>query len=155
MCRARIKDVPPAIYEGLTVKVFNTPYYVFATSGIVAAAKYNIEADKTFFAPEANLFKNDLKVATPKMNAKLAGSGIEVKWDAYQDAAYYKIGVFADSASGAEANYDYINKRVDGTSFALETPLKPGKYWIKIDAFNANDKKIAQTGDDVKFTVTP
>jgi hypothetical protein len=29
-----IKNVPPKIYEGLIVKVFDTNYYVFATSGI-------------------------------------------------------------------------------------------------------------------------
>ena len=46
------KDVPPGIYEGLTVKVFDTPYYVFATSGFVSAAKYAVEADKTYFAPD-------------------------------------------------------------------------------------------------------
>ena len=61
-----IKNVPPGVYEGLTVKVFNTPYYVFATSGVISAAKYNIEADETYFAPDTNLFKNDLKLASPK-----------------------------------------------------------------------------------------
>ena len=35
-----IKEVPPGVYEGLTAKVFNTPYYVFATSGFIASAKY-------------------------------------------------------------------------------------------------------------------
>src|ERR687893_453490 len=57
-----IKDVPPGDYEALTVQVFNTPYYVFATSGIVQAAKYKIEADQTYFAPDSHLFKQDLKL---------------------------------------------------------------------------------------------
>lgn len=148
-----IKDVSPGIYEGLTVQVFNTPYYVFATSGIVAAAKYNIEADKTYFAPDTHLFKNDLKVTSPKASSKLAPENIEVKWDAYPDAAYYKLSVFADTSTGAEPPYDFINKRVDDVSLTLDQPLKPGGYNIKLEAYNGNDRKLAQNSNDLKFTV--
>lgn len=149
-----IKGVPPGLYEGLTVRVFNTPYYVFATSGIITAAKYNIEEGKTYFAPDTHLFKNDLKVASPKAGSKVAADGMEVKWEAYPDAAYYKMGLYADSSSGAETNYDYINKRVDGTSFALDKPLAPGTYTCKVEAFTATDRKLAQSSSDIKFTVT-
>jgi len=149
-----IKDVPPGIYEGLTVKVFDTPYFVFATSGIISAAKYNIEDGKTFFAPDTHLYKNDLKLVSPKAGSKVAAAGIEIKWDAYPDAAYYKYSIHADSASGAETNFDYISKRVDGTSVSLDKPLVPGNYTAKVEAFNANDRKLSQTSQDMKFTVT-
>lgn len=150
-----IKNVPPGIYEGLTVQVFNTPYYIFATSGIVQSAKYKIEADKTYFAPDTNLFKQDLKLVNPKAGAKIGGSNIEVKWDAYPDAAYYKFSIFADTASGAKAEYDYINKRVDGAvSYALDKPLTPGSYTCKVEAYNGNDIKLSQSSSDIKFTVT-
>lgn len=148
-----IKNVSPGTYEGLTVRVFNTPYYVFATSGIVSAAKYNIEADKTYFAPETHLFKNDLKVANPKAGAKVAPEGLEIKWDAYPDAEYYKLSVYADTATGAEAPYDYIGRRVDGTSVVVEKPLKPGSYNMKLEAYNSNDRKLAQNSSDLKFSV--
>ena len=148
------KNVQPKIYEGLTVKVFNTPYYVFATSGIVQSAKYKIEADKTYFAPDTNLFKSDLKVQTPKAGSKIEGSNIEVKWDAYPDAAYYKMSIYADLSSGAQTNYDYINKRVDGLSYVLDKPLAPGSYTCKVEAYNGNDRKLAESSDDIKFTVT-
>ncbi|HMF54712.1 MAG TPA: hypothetical protein VK619_00005, partial [Pyrinomonadaceae bacterium] len=101
-----IKNVPPGIYEGLVVKVFDTNYYVFATSGIVQSAKYKIEADSTFFAPDTNLFKNDLKLLNPKAGSKVAPSNIEVKWAAYPDAAYYKFSIYADSSTGATTDYD-------------------------------------------------
>jgi hypothetical protein len=149
-----IKNVPPRIYEGLIAKVYNTNYYVFATSGIVQSAKYKIEDGKTFFAPDTNLFKNDLKVVSPKAGAKLGAANIEVKWDAYPDAAYYKFGVYADSSTGAETNFDYINKRVDGLSYALDKPLSPGTYTIKVEAYNANDIRLSQSSSDIKFTVT-
>ena len=149
-----IKNVPAGIYEGLTAKVFNTPYYVFATSGIVGSAKYQVEADQTFFAPDTNLFKSDLKLVTPKAAAKVGASNIEVKWDPYPGAAYYKFSIHADSATDAKTEYDYINKRVDGTSYVLEKPLSPGSYTIQVVAYNGNDIKLAESADDIKFTVT-
>jgi hypothetical protein len=148
-----IKNVTPGIYEGLTVRVFNTPYYVFATSGIVSAAKYNIEADTTYFAPDSHLFKSDLKLANPKAGAKVAPENLEVKWDAYPDAAYYKLSIFADTSTGAEAPYDYIGRRVEDASIVLDKPLKPGSYNAKVEAYNGNDRKLAQSASDIKFTV--
>jgi hypothetical protein len=148
-----IKNVPPRIYEGLIVKVFDAPFYVFATSGIVQTAKYKIEEDQTFFAPDTNLFKSNLKILSPKAGAKVDPSNIEVKWESYPDATYYKFGIYADSASGATTDYDYINKRVDGQSYVLEKPLSPGIYTCKVQAYNGNDIKLAESSSDIKFTV--
>lgn len=148
-----IKNVPPGVYEGLTAKVFDTPYYVFATSGFVGSAKYQLEPDQTFFAPDSNLFKSDLKLVNPKAGAKVAPENLEVKWESYPEAAYYKFSIYADSASGAQSNYDYINKRIDGTSYVLDKPLGGGAYRIVVTAYNSNDIKIAQSADDLKFTV--
>ena len=149
-----IKNVPPGIYEGLTAKVFDTPYYVFATSGFVASAKYKIEANETFFAPDSNLFKSDLKLLSPKAGAKVGANNIEVKWESYTDAAYYKFSINADTSSGAETNYDYIDKRVDGTSHVLDKPLAVGSYTCTVTAYNGNDIKLAESPSDIKFTVT-
>ncbi len=148
-----IKEVPPGTYEGLTAKVFDTPYYVFATSGFIASAKYKIDADETFFAPDSNLFKSDLKLTDPKAGSKLAGSNIAIKWESYPDAAYYKFSVTADSSTEAKTEYDYINKRIDGTSYVLDKPLSPGTYTIAVTAYNGNDIKLSESPDDVKFTV--
>jgi hypothetical protein len=149
-----IKNVPPGVYEGLTAKVFDTPYYVFATSGFVSSAKYQIEADQTFFAPDANLFKSDLKLVNPKAGAKLGAENIEVKWESYPDAAYYKFSIHPGSTGGAQTNYDYINKRVDGTSYVLDKPLAAGTYSCRVTAYSRNDIKLADSPDDIKFTVT-
>jgi hypothetical protein len=149
-----INDVPPGIYEGLTAKVFDTPYYVFATSGFVGSAKYEIEANQTFFAPDTNLFKSDLKLLNPKAGSKVAVSNIEVKWDSYPDAAYYKLSISADTSSTAKTDYDYINKRIDGTSYVLDKPLAPGSYTCSVTAYNGHDIKLAESPSDIKFTVT-
>src|ERR1041385_9122986 len=149
-----IKDVPPGVYEGLTAKVFDTPFYVFATSGLISAANYELKPDETFFAPDTNLFKSDLKLNSPAAGAKVGPNNIEVKWDAYPSAAYYKLSIYADTSTGAETVYDYINKRIDGTSNVLDQALKPGSYRVQVVAYNSNDVKIAESPDDVKFTVT-
>lgn len=148
-----IKNITPGVYEGLIAKVFNTDYYIFATSGIISAAKYKIEADKTFFAPDTNLFKQDLKILNPKAGSKVEADNIEIKWEAYPDAAYYKFGVYGDSSTGAATDYDYINRRVDDTSYVLDKPLTPGTYSLKVEAFNPNGVKLSQSPDDIKFTV--
>ena len=119
----------------------------------MSAAKYDIAADKTYFAPDSHLFKNDLKMVSPKAGSKVTADGLEVKWEPYTDAAYYKFSIHPESSGGGEANYDYINKRVDDVSFALDQPLKPGTYRIAVTAYNANDRKLAQSPDDIKFTV--
>ena len=148
-----IKDVPPGTYESLTAKVFDTPYYVFATSGLIAAANYELKADETFFAPDTNLFKSDLKLISPKAGASLNPNKIEIKWDAYPSAVYYKFSIYADTSTGAETIYDYINKRIDGTSNVLDQPLKPGSYRVQVVAYNSNDVKLAESPDDITFTV--
>jgi len=149
-----IKDVPPGVYEGLIAKVFDTGYYVFATSGLVSSAKYKIEEGRTFFAPDANLFKSDLKLLSPKAGAKLGADNIEVKWGPYPDAAYYKFSIYADTSTEAKTEYDFINKRVDGLSYVLDKPLAPGSYTCQVSAYNGSDVKLAESADDIKFTVT-
>ncbi|GAC1446068.1 MAG: hypothetical protein NVSMB56_01640 [Pyrinomonadaceae bacterium] len=148
------KNVPPKLYEGLTVKIFNTNYYVFATSGIIQSAKYKIEEGRTFFAPNTNLYKLDLKLLNPKAGSKINSRNIGLNWDSYPDAAYYKFSIYADTASGATTNFDYINKRIAGLSYVLDKPLSPGTYTCKVEAYNGNDIKLAQSPDDIKFTVT-
>ena len=148
-----IKDVSPGIYEGLIARVFDTSYYIFVTSGFISSAKYQLEADQTFFAPDSNLFKSDLKLVSPKAGAKVPAQNLEVKWETYPSATYYKFSINADSGSGAETNYDYINKRIDGTSYVLDAPLKPGSYRITVNAYNNNDVKLAESPDDITFTV--
>ena len=148
-----IRNVPPRIYEGLIAKVFDSNFYVFATSGIVSSAKYKIDPDQTYFAPDTNLFKSDLKLLNPKAGAKLDANNIEVKWEPYADAAYYKLSIYGDASSGAQTTYDFIGKRVDGSSYVLDKPLTPGSYSCQVTAYNSNDIKLAESSSDIKFTV--
>ncbi len=141
------KNVEPKDYEGLLVKVFATPSFVFAAQSLgISAAKYKIEAGKTFFAPATNLFKSDVKLQTPKANAKVDAKTLEVKWDAYPDATYYKIGLFPKDA---KVTSPYINHKVETNSFKADKTMVNGEYSLRIEAYNANDVRLSQLNEKI------
>jgi hypothetical protein len=148
-----ITNVPPMTYEGLMVRVFDTDSYVFATTGLagISSAKYEVTADKTLFVRPSQLFKSDLKLTDPKAGSKVSAQGLELKWQAYPDAAYYKLSLYpADSG----VTSPYIGERVEATSFPADKPLPTGTYRWVVDAYNDSDQKLAESAKDVKFTVT-
>jgi hypothetical protein len=147
-----IVNVEPKVYEGLLARVFDTDSYVFATTGIagIASNKYEISPDKTLFVSPTNLFKSDLKLVNPKAGSKVSAQGLELKWEAYPDAAYYKFSIYPEEAS---VTSPYVNERVDGTSFSVGKPLGQGTYRWRVDAYNSADRKLAESSDDIKFTI--
>ena len=147
-----ITNVAPKTYEALTARVFDTDSHVFATSGIagINAAKYDIVSDKTFFVTQINLFKGDLKTLNPRAGAKVSSQGLELKWEPYQDAAYYKFSIYADDSS---ISSPYINQRIEETSIVLDKPLEKGTYRWQVDAFNKDDRKLSESAGDMKFTI--
>jgi len=147
-----ITNVEPREYEGLTVQVFDTDSYVFATTGIagIAATKYNVEAGKTLFVRPTHLFKGDLQVENPKPGSTVSAEGLELKWKAYPDAAYYKFTLYPDNH---QITPPYINQRVDDASFKVNKPLEKGTYRYKVEAFNSSDRKLSETSDDINFTI--
>ena len=147
-----IANVEPKEYEGLTVRVFDTDSYVFATTGIagVAAAKYNVTADKTLFVTPTHLFKGDLKTVNPKAGSTVSAQDLELNWEAYPDAAYYKFTLYPENH---QITPPYLNERVQAASFKVNKPIEKGSYRWKVEAFNDADKKLSETSDDIKFTV--
>ena len=147
-----ITNVPPKEYEGLTVRVFDTDSYVFATTGVagISAAKYNVEAGKTLFVNPTNLFKADLKLTNPKAGSSISGENVAFQWDAYPDAAYYKLTLTPDNHLSESR---FINQRIDGTLFTSTKALDKGGYRWKVEAFNSSDKKLSESGDGITFTV--
>jgi hypothetical protein len=146
-----ITNVPPKEYEALTVRIFDTDGYVFATTSFgISATKYNVEADKTLFIDPTNLFKADLKLTNPKAGSSVSADAVEFKWDAYPDAAYYKLTLTPDEHLSESR---YTNQRVDGTSFKATKPLDKGSYRWKVEAFNSADKKLSESADDITFNV--
>jgi hypothetical protein len=147
-----ITNVPPKEYQGLTVRVFDTDSYVFATTGIagIAASKYDVVADKTLFVAPTHLFKGDLKVVNPKAGSTVSAQDLELKWDAYPDAAYYKFTIYPENH---QITPPYMNERVETATFKVNKSLEKGTYRYKVEAFNGSDKKLSETPDDIRFTI--
>ena len=147
-----IANVEPKEYQGLMVRVFETDSYVFATTGIagISAAKYDVTADKTLFVTPTHIFKADLKTVNPKAGSTVTAQGLELQWEAYPDAAYYK---FSLSPENHLVEAPYTNERVEGTSFKVAKPVEKGGYRWKIEAYSKADKKLSETADDIKFTI--
>jgi len=147
-----ITNVPPKEYEGLTVRVFDTDSYVFATTGIagIASAKYNVEADKTLFVSPTHIFKSDLKVINPKAGSTVSAQDLELKWEPYPDAAYYKFTLYPDDH---QITPPYVKERVDAASFKVNKTLEKGTYRYQVEAYNSADRKLSETSDDIRFTI--
>jgi hypothetical protein len=147
-----IANVEPKEYQGLTVRIFETDSYLFATTGIagISAEKYNVVADKTLFVKPTHLFKTDLKTVNPKAGSTVSAEGLELQWDAYPDAAYYKFSLNPDNHL---ITAPYVNEKVEGTSFKVSKPLEKGSYRWKIEAYNSGDKKLSENADGTNFTI--
>ena len=147
-----IANVPPKEYEGLTVRIFDTDGFVFATTGIagISATKYNVEADKTLFVEPTHLFKADLKLTDPKAGSTVATQDVEFKWDAYPDASYYKLTLTPDNHLSESR---IVNQRVDGNSFKSPKPLDKGGYQWKVEAFNEANRKLSESAEGITFTI--
>lgn len=145
-----LADLDPKTYGGLTAKVFKSAYYVFPQEGIMTAQKFSVEADKTIFARDIHLFKDDVKITSPKAGAKVDAKNLELKWDAYPDAAYYKVSLYPDAGGLPPIS----GERVDEPTYAVTEELTNGKYRIRVEVYNAGDRKLAESSNDIKFTVT-
>lgn len=145
-----LADLEPKIYGGLTAKVFTSRYYIYPQEGIMKAKTFTVEADKTIFADDISLFKDDIKTTSPKSGAKVDAKNLELKWDAYPDAVYYKISLFPDGGGLSPVS----NERVDDPAYTVTENLTNGKYRLKVVAFNGKDHKLAENSGDIKFTVT-
>lgn len=148
-----ITNVEPKTYESLMARVFDTDSYIFATTGIagLSSAKYEVAPDKTLFVRPTHLFKSDLKLLNPKAGSKVSAQGLELKWQEYPEAAYYKLSLYPSDSS---VTSPYIGQRVEATTFPADKPLPNGEYRIQLEAYNGSDQKLAESARDVKFTVT-
>ena len=147
-----ITNVPPKEYEGLTVRIFDTDGYVFATTGIagISATKYKVEDGKTLFVKPTHLFKGDLKVLNPKAGSTISGQDLELKWEPYPDAAYYKFTLYPDDH---KITPPYMNERVEAATFKVNKTLEKGTYRYTVEAYNSADRKLSETPDDIRFTI--
>lgn len=146
------KNVEPMVYESLLVKVFKTTDSIYASNRFgLTAAKYRIEPDETFFAPPSHIYKFDMKGQSPKQGAKIDAKDLEIKWNPYENAKYYKVSMYSKNP---KVGAPFTGEEVEGESYKVDKDLTNGDYRVTIEAYNANDSKLAQLDKDLEFTVT-
>ena len=97
-----------------------------------------------------HLFKGDLKTINPKAGSTVRAQDLELQWEAYPNAAYYKFNLHPDHHL---VTPPYTNERVEATSFKVTKPLEKGTYRWKVEAYNSADRKLSETNDDINFTI--
>ena len=98
---------------------------------------------------EQSIYKLDLKITSPKSEAVLKDSKLSLSWDAYTNSAYYKI-----SLRPEKGDYIYFDRKIDDTKLLTDIDLVDCKYSLKVEAYNSNDVKIAESSEDLKFSVS-
>jgi hypothetical protein len=147
-----ITNVEPKVYAALLARVFDTDSYIFAASGIagISATEYEVSADKTLFISPTHLFKDDLRVLNPPAGATASAQNLELSWEPYPDAAYYKFSIYPEDVSVTSPYYD---ERIEATSFSVDKPLQAGTYRWQVEAYNDADEKLAESSSDIKFRI--
>lgn len=143
-----IDNVTPGNYS-LAVRVFSSNKFVYPTSGILSAATFPIEKDKSLDIRTVNLWKVDLKTKSPKNGTTVNTGSPKFTWKSYPDASNYKVEVRPKSG-GAEM----MKMETSETSVAAEKPLLNGDYQWTVEALNAEGVKIAESAEPSNFKVT-
>jgi hypothetical protein len=72
--------------------------------GQVLYNSQHVTADNILSVSSINLFKSDLKLVNPAAGSQVIGQNLRLSWDAYPDAAYYKLNVYPEDSSTVD-NY--------------------------------------------------
>ncbi|MBI5954907.1 MAG: PD40 domain-containing protein [Chloroflexi bacterium] len=100
---------------------------------------YDLIADQTLVMADINLYKFDLKLASPADGEKINQANPVITWEAYPGAAYYGLHL------GLEVQ-PTIGEKVIGNTYTVTRALPDGTYAWSADAYNAYGEKIAKTG---------
>ncbi|MDQ3813843.1 MAG: carboxypeptidase-like regulatory domain-containing protein, partial [Armatimonadota bacterium] len=142
-----IDKVKPGDYA-LSVRVFNTNRYIYPTAGILSAAKFKVEKDKTLDVRTVNLWKTNLQVTSPKPGSTIKTGQPKLMWKAYPGAAQYEVTLRSkDNATSMDT------MKTSETSATPDKALLNGEFKWKVEAYNAEGVKIATTPEDATFKV--
>lgn len=141
-------NIEPGIYA-LSVHVFDSDDWLYINNGILSAADYEVKAGKTLIAEPRSIFKLDLRPQEPAQDSALKSGERTFQWQAYEGAAYYQIYLTPDKGKTI-----FINERVDGPTIKTNLPPFNCEYRWKLEAFNADGVKIAETSDYWEFSIT-
>ena len=141
------KDVDPGVYA-LSVRVFESDDWLYISSGILSSADFEVEADETLVIDIQNIFKLDLKPVAPTNGGKEPAGEVQLDWDDYPEADYYKVSMYPD-----EGDAVLVDKRVNESSIKVDLPEVNCGYRWSVEAFNSDRVKIAETAEQFDFLV--
>lgn len=145
--RYLFKDVEPGVYA-LSVRVFDSDDWLYISSGILSSAEFEVEAGETLVIGVQNIFKLDVKLLEPTNGSKVAGQEVQLDWDDYPEADYYKVSMYPD-----EGDAILIDKRVNESSLQVDLlPVNCGYRW-SVEAFSSDRIKISETAEQFDFVV--
>ena len=91
-----------------------------------------------------------MKTVSPKAGSLVSAQDLELKWDAYPDAAYYTFSLHPDNH---QVEAPYVNERVEALRSKSRSRWRRAVYRFKVEAYNSADKKLSETADDIKFSI--
>jgi hypothetical protein len=110
-----------------------------------------VQAGQTVTVKTLDITKEDLQLASPGNNTSINTTTPTLSWQAYPDAAYYKLYVVYETGDyNAVVNFE----RVDGPSYTFGAAQGAGKYHWSVSAYNANGTEISES-DTWYFTIAP
>ena len=142
-------DVVPDSYCHL-VRLAGEPVWWYK-SFIIGCSEITIRAGEVRRIDDFHVAKTDLALLSPADDSTLDTNQPTLVWAAYPFAAYYKVYLRRESPS-SETILNWV--RVDGIAITVPDPLSGGRYRWSVNAYNANDRRIAYSSRDYYFTVS-
>jgi hypothetical protein len=139
--RYTIAELPPGTYEVAT----QVPGQENETGWM--GVKAEVPSGETIQVKDLAVAKYDLQLLSPHEEETLKTATPALTWAGYPHAAYYKV--YLAPWGGGETIIQF--EKTTDTTYAMASPLQPGKYYWSIHAYNARGTKLAESSGH--FTV--
>ena len=141
-------DINPGEY-GLVAHALDADRWLYVTTGLgPGARKYSVAPGQVLYVGDQHIYKADLKLITPDDEGQVDTATPILSWEPYADAAYYELYLAPENGDAL-----LVSHRVDDSQFALGSALLTCKYTWVVEAFNAQEIKIAESDGYSHFSV--
>jgi hypothetical protein len=112
-----------------------------------AISAYNQNGQQIVLSPDRNLtitgaaYSIYVEIVSPADDAIVSGSSLNLEWQAYPGAAYYKI--YVAVSGGGDTIVSFV--KVTETNYIIPQTLAPAEYYWTIYAYDSYDDEITQS----------
>ncbi|MBU1660316.1 MAG: carboxypeptidase-like regulatory domain-containing protein [Chloroflexi bacterium] len=139
-------NVIPGQYA-IVVHAIDVDRWLFITARLgLSPKKHTLEAGKTLELGSQHIYKFDLYQISPAEGEQVDEAEPTLRWDVYPDAAYYEVYV-------SPQNGDSIREKLTSNEFTVNKNLLNCEYSWQVEAFNAQEVKIAEHEGYMHFLV--